>query len=273
MASCWRRPFTTGSRGTRSPRPRRVGAGRAGAAPRGPVDGGLSESKAVRKGFPQFASACLKAFHASPASRPPSWEFVEEVLTVHGATLQDLRDAERDLEDAERRHEAERQRSDDLRDELKRLRRETSELRAEKAQAEKKAWPPPWRRAPASVPGDAQRIEELERRLRKADKENEHLPARAGARPAGAALARAVDDDAEDRCEARRHYPEPSFPRRFPRTRTRAGACCARCCESSSRRARSGPRTPTRTTSTAACRTTRRASRRRSSTCSTAKAC
>ncbi len=134
----------------------------------------LSESRAMRKAFPQFASACLKVFHASPASRPPSWEFVEEVLTVHGTTLQDLRDAERDLDDAERRHEAERQRSEDLRDELKRLRRETSELRADKAQAEKKAAAALEARA-RIVPGDAQRIEELERRLRKADKENEHL--------------------------------------------------------------------------------------------------
>jgi hypothetical protein len=134
----------------------------------------LSESKPVRKAFPQFASACLRAFDASSASRPPSWRFVEEILTVHGTTLQDLRDAERDLDDAERRHEAERQRSDDLRDELKRLRRETSELRADKAQAEKKVAAALEARA-RIVPGDGQRIEELERRLRKAGKENEHL--------------------------------------------------------------------------------------------------
>jgi hypothetical protein len=134
----------------------------------------LSESKAVRKGFPQFAAGCLKTFHASPASRPPSWEFVEEVLTVHGSALQDLRDAERDLDDAERRHEAERQRSDDLRDELKRLRRETSELRTEKALSEKKAAAALEARA-RETPADAQRFLELERRLRKADKENEHL--------------------------------------------------------------------------------------------------
>jgi hypothetical protein len=136
----------------------------------------LSESKAVRKGFPQFAADCARAFHASPASRPPSWPFVEEVMAVHARTLESLRKAERDLEDAERRHEAERQRSDDLRDELKRLRRETSDLRAEKAQAEKKAAAALEARAQwESTPTDLQRLEELERRLRKAQKENEHL--------------------------------------------------------------------------------------------------
>jgi hypothetical protein len=163
----------------------------------------LSESKAVRKGFPQFAAGCLKAFQASPASRPPSWEFVEEILTVHGATLQDLRDAERDLEDAERRHEAERQRSDDLRDELKRLRRETSELRTDKALAEKKAAAALEAQARArEAPADAHRFEELDRRLRKADKENEHLRreldrARAATEEAGGARAVEMLDEPE----------------------------------------------------------------------------
>lgn len=167
----------------------------------------LSESKAVRKAFPQLASACLKAFHASPASRPPSWEFVEEILTVHGATLQDLRDAERDLEDAERRHESERQRSDDLRDELKRLRRETSELRGEKAQAEKKVAATLESRA-RTVPADSQRLEELERRLRKADKENEHLRRELDrARPE---LPSPEPSDAHEADEA--PFPEPSLP-------------------------------------------------------------
>jgi hypothetical protein len=170
---------------------------------------GLSESKAVRKAFPQLASSCLKAFHGSSASRPPSWEFVEEILTVHGTTLQDLRDAERDLDDAERRHETERQRADDLRDELKRLRRETSELRAEKAQAEKKATAALEARA-RIVPGDAQRMEELERRLRKADKENEHLRReleRARPEPPSPETSATPDTDDEEP-----HYPEPSLP-------------------------------------------------------------
>jgi hypothetical protein len=170
---------------------------------------GLSESKAVRKAFPQLASACLKAFRASPASRAPSWEFVEEILTVHGGTLQDLRDAERDLEDAERKHETERQRSDDLRDELKRLRRETSELRAEKAQGEKKVAAALEVRA-RIVPGDAQRMEELERRLRKADKENEHLRReleRAQPEPPSPEPSDTPETDDEAP-----HYPEPFHP-------------------------------------------------------------
>ena len=136
----------------------------------------LSETKAIRKGFPQLAAEWVRTFQTSPAARPPSWTFVEEVLAVHAQTLESLRDTERDLEDAERRFEAERQRSDDLRDELKRLRRETSDLRAEKAQAEKRAAAALEARArvESSLP-DLQRIEDLERRLRKAEKENEHL--------------------------------------------------------------------------------------------------
>jgi len=138
--------------------------------------GALSETKAVRKGFPQLAADCVKAFQASPASRPPSWEFVDEILSVHGATLEDLREAERELEDVDRRLETERQRSDDLRDELKRLRREASDLRAEKAQAEKRAAAAEEARARQAVPpADARRLFDLERRLRKVEKENEHL--------------------------------------------------------------------------------------------------
>jgi len=135
----------------------------------------LSETKAMRKGFPQFASECVKAFGASAASRPPSWKFVEEVLAVHAQTMDDLSRTERTLDEAERRFEAERQRSEDLRDELKRLRRETSDLRAEKAQTEKRAAALEARVLAESLPADVQRLEDLDRRLRKAEKENEHL--------------------------------------------------------------------------------------------------
>jgi len=135
----------------------------------------LSETKALRRGFPQFASECVRAFRGSAASRPPSWGFVEEILAVHAQTTEDLRHTERTLEDSERRFEAERQRSEDLRDELKRLRRETSDLRAEKAQTEKKAAALEARVLMESLPADVQRLEELDRRLRKAEKENEHL--------------------------------------------------------------------------------------------------
>jgi hypothetical protein len=142
----------------------------------------LSEDKAVRKAFPRRAAEWLAAYRASPACTPPSWEFVEGVLDVHSLAMRDVADLAKEGDDLERRLEAERQRSDDLRDELKRLRRETSDLRAEKAQLERKAGV---REVRAPAP-EAGRLEELERRLRKAEKEGEHLRrelerARAGA--------------------------------------------------------------------------------------------
>ncbi len=134
----------------------------------------LSETRLVRKTFPRFAAECVRAFRASPGCIPPSWEFVEGILDIQSTALAHLREAERKVEDAERRFEAERQRSDELREELKRLRRETSDLRAEKAHAERKAAALE-ERAQAEPPADVQRLEGLERRLRKAEKENEHL--------------------------------------------------------------------------------------------------
>jgi hypothetical protein len=134
----------------------------------------LSETRTVRKTFPGFAAECVRAYRASPACIPPSWEFVEGILDIQSSALAQLREAERTVEDAERRFEAERQRSDDVREELKRLRRETSDLRAERAQAERKAAALE-ERAQAEPPADAQRLEGLERRLRKTEKENEHL--------------------------------------------------------------------------------------------------
>jgi hypothetical protein len=133
----------------------------------------LSETKAVRKEFPRRAAEWLAAFRASPFCRPPSWEFVEGILDVHAQALREEQAMLRAMEDTERRLEAERERSDDLRDELKRLRRETSELRAERAQLERKTAAP----APRTWSGAAEagRLEEMERRLRKAEKEGEHL--------------------------------------------------------------------------------------------------
>jgi len=131
----------------------------------------LSEDKAMRKAFPRRAAEWLAAYRASPACTPPSWQFVEGVLDVHSLTMRDVRELAKEADDLERRLEAERQRSDDLRDELKRLRRETSDLRAEKAQLERKAGS---REVLGPAP-EATRLEELERRLRKAEKEGEHL--------------------------------------------------------------------------------------------------
>jgi hypothetical protein len=133
----------------------------------------LSETKSMRKEFPRRAAAWLAAFRASPLCRPPSWEFVEGVLDVHTQAMRDAQEMARTIQDTERRLEAERERSDDLREELKRLRRETSELRAERAQLERRTAAP----APRTWSGSAEagRLEEMERRLRKAEKEGEHL--------------------------------------------------------------------------------------------------
>ncbi len=170
----------------------------------------LSETKALRKGFPQFASECVRAFRGSAASRPPSWEFVEEVLGVHAQTMDDLSRSARTLDDSERRFEAERQRSEDLRDELKRLRRETSDLRAEKAQTEKRAAALEARVLAESLPADVQRLEDLDRRLRKAEKENEHLRRELDrARPAPPARG---PEEAEPELPESRFLPEPAQP-------------------------------------------------------------
>lgn len=169
----------------------------------------LSETKALRKGFPQFASECVRAFRGSAASRPPSWEFVEEVLAVHAQTVDDLRRSARTLDDSERRFEAERQRSEDLRDELKRLRRETSDLRAEKAQTEKRAAALEARVLAESLPADVQRLEDLDRRLRKAEKENAHLR-RELERAQPAPPARGSEEAEPELPESR--LPEPAQP-------------------------------------------------------------
>lgn len=133
----------------------------------------ISDTKAVRKAFARTAVDCLRAYRASPACTPPSWEFVDGLLEVQASGMRELRETEKMLEDAGRRFDAERQRAEDLREELKRLRRENSDLRAEKAQAERRAAAQAARAEPPG-PG-AERLLELERRLRKAEKENEHL--------------------------------------------------------------------------------------------------
>ena len=134
----------------------------------------LSESKAVRKEFSHFASHCVENWRASPACQPPSWEYVEGLLDVQALSLTDVRQAEKRAEDAERRGGAERERLSELREELKRVRRELAELRGQKAEAERRVEALAAR--PAARDADAAaRIEELERRLRKSEKEREHL--------------------------------------------------------------------------------------------------
>lgn len=134
----------------------------------------LSPSKDVRKEFAHIASHCVENYRSSPASAPPSWEYVEGLLDVMGATHQDLRDSERGEEDALRKYEVERERLEDLREELKRQRRELAELRAEVADHRRGS---SQALAPVSVSAsdEARRAQDLERRLRKSEKEREHL--------------------------------------------------------------------------------------------------
>jgi hypothetical protein len=137
--------------------------------------GALSEDKAVRKGFPKLAAAALRAFAASPACPRPSWEFMEILLDLQASAVRDLDHLLKAGEDLARRVDAERQRSEDLREELKRLRRENAELRAERAAAEKRATAAAEVRAHASDSLAGARLEAVERKLRKAEKEAEHL--------------------------------------------------------------------------------------------------
>ncbi len=134
----------------------------------------FSSDKALRKEFPRLAAQCLESWRASPACVPPTWSYVEALLTHQAKQDQDLRDLERGLGDAERRLESERLRVEELREELKRLRREGAELRAERAQAWRKAEGEREQARAREGDIDQKRIEELERRARKAEKEREH---------------------------------------------------------------------------------------------------
>lgn len=134
----------------------------------------LSDSKAMRKGFGGLAARCVAAHRASPSCPPPSWEYVESLLDFDAAIHRDLAAVERERDDAVRRYEVDHDRLEELREELKRLRRENAELRAARAQAERRAGALAARPAPAAT-DESRRIEELERRLRRAEKERDHL--------------------------------------------------------------------------------------------------
>jgi len=133
----------------------------------------LSGNRAVKKEFGHIAKHALENFRASPDCAPPSWQFVEGILDVQAEATRALRDLEKALEDAERRAESDREKLEELRAEARKLRRENGELRSSKAAAERKA--ASFQAAPAAPSEEARRIEELERRLRKAEKEREHL--------------------------------------------------------------------------------------------------
>jgi hypothetical protein len=137
--------------------------------------GALSEDKAVRKGYPKVAASAIRAFTSSPACPMPSWEFVDILLDLQAQGAREVDRLLKAVDDLERRIEADRQRADDLRDEAKRLRRENAELRADRAAADKRAAAAVEARARAAVTPDGARLDEAERRLRKAEKEAEHL--------------------------------------------------------------------------------------------------
>lgn len=135
--------------------------------------GALSEARFVRKEFAHIAEHCLENFRASPACTPPSWPFVEGILDVHARAEGRIRELERDHEAQERRLETDSQRLTELREELKRLRRENSDLRAERASADRRVEALEsellLKRAALG------RVEELERRALRAEKEREHF--------------------------------------------------------------------------------------------------
>jgi hypothetical protein len=168
----------------------------------------LSEGKAVRKEFGHIARHCVENYRASPECPAPSWEYVEGLIDVQAVAYRGLREAEKRADELERRLEGERERLEELREELKRLRRESHELRGQKALAERRTEALEAEARKGTDDATLRRLEELERRLRKAEKEREHLErelqrlgpeARPAATPAPApeppAVARLVEAD------------------------------------------------------------------------------
>lgn len=138
----------------------------------------LSPDKAVRKEFAHLAQHCVENWRESPECAAPSWDFIDGIIGVQAQHQRLQRETERRAEDAERRLEGERERLDELREELKRLRRENAELRSERARAERRAEELA-QGAAAPAGSDEGRLEELERRARKAEKERDHAWAEA----------------------------------------------------------------------------------------------
>jgi hypothetical protein len=135
----------------------------------------LSDHKPVRKAFPRLAKECLRVYSASPSCSPPSWDFVEAAFDLQARTARELDRAEKAAAEAQRNSEAERQRVEDLREELKRLRRENAELRGGRAEAERRAKALAAEAQAFVASNEVERVAELERRLRKTEKECEHL--------------------------------------------------------------------------------------------------
>ncbi len=156
----------------------------------------ISGTKSVRKSFRGFAAECLRTYRASPACPAPSWEYVDFVLATAASTASEVEYAERRAEDAERRADGARAKVEDLREELRRLRREDAELRALQAEGRRRIASLEDELRQASTQPASGRLEELERRLRKAEQERSHLAhererlqEKLARRPAAAAVA------------------------------------------------------------------------------------
>jgi hypothetical protein len=159
--------------------------------------GATAEAKPLRKVYPRLAAQCLRDYRSSPNCPPASWDYVDGLMQLHAETLRGLERVQEEAERAAREHNADRQRLEALRDELKRLRRENAELRAEKAEADRKAASLAERARKAAAVEEGTRVEDLERRVRKAEKECEHLRRELERRSppsAGAEVATAAED-------------------------------------------------------------------------------
>jgi hypothetical protein len=132
----------------------------------------LSENRPVRREFRHIARHCLENYRSSPDCAAPSWEFIEGVLEIHATTVRQFLEAQKELESRERRIGAETQRLQELREDLKRLRRENSDLRAALVSAERRA--DNVVREAEGVTGQSKRLEEVERRALRAEREREH---------------------------------------------------------------------------------------------------
>ncbi|MCL4818080.1 MAG: hypothetical protein KJ067_03030 [Vicinamibacteria bacterium] len=184
----------------------------------------LSSQKDVRKAFPRLAEECVGAYRRSPACVPPTWDFVEAVLDEQSRTADELEDWAADAEDLKKHLESERDRLQELRDELKKLRRENHELRSERARFEKRLQEAVGAVAAAAPAAPSEeRLADLEKKLRRAEKENEHLrrkleralaideAEKAAAAEAGAAIEADEGDADDDEAEADASLP-PDHP-------------------------------------------------------------
>ena len=188
------------------------------------TDGGSSErtalgavdaaprQRAVKKEFGHIAKHALEKLPCLPRVRAPVRQFVEGILDVQAENIRGLRDLEKTLEDAERRAESDREKLEDCGGSPEAAAGEgngaPSGARRRPPSARRRRFRPPAPPPPRKRGGS--RI--LEHRLRKAEKEREHLDGRRtspACRRPGHTRARGA---APHRPEGRSEPPEPSHP-------------------------------------------------------------